>query len=92
MAKHLLDEIGSESYFSGVIDFSQLDSEGRDVECHVVASLIIYWSKISNPECDMSVISNIVPVWIECHTIVDMEEKINDFDMSELNHCICAWD
>lgn len=91
MATHLRDEIGQDSYFSGVIEFSLVDNQGHDVECRVVASLIIYHTPHSAPEGDSVVISNIVPVWLECHTIVDSEEKINDFDTEELKYHICTW-
>ncbi len=91
MAQHLRDEIGSASYYSGVVEFSHVDEDNQEVECRLVASLIIYRSPCSTPEGDIDIISNIVPVWSEFHTIVDSEQKINDFDITELKNNICTW-
>ncbi len=91
MANHLVDKCGNSSYFSGTLEFSAIDNQGYEVECKIIASLIIYHQTISLPEGCVEVISNIVPVWIECHTIVEMEERINDFDMQELKSYICVW-
>ncbi len=91
MAKLLLEEIGDSSYFSGFIESAFIDDLGRDTECRLVASLIIYRSPCSYPESDSEVISNIVPVWVEFHTFVEMEEKINDFDIEEFKSYICQW-
>ncbi len=91
MAKHLSEQIGSLDYFSGVVEFSSVDSDQHEVECRVVASLIIYHTVDSMPDITQEVISNIVPVWIECHTFVETEEEINYFDISELKNYLCAW-
>ncbi len=91
MANHLIDKVGKSSYFSGTVEFSTIDNQGCEVECRIVASLIIYRETISLPEGCVEVISNIVPVWLECHTIVEMEERINDFDIVELKNYICVW-
>ncbi len=91
MANLLLEEIGNTSYFSGFVESSFIDDQGREVEYRLVASLIVSRSEYSAPEGDAEVISKIVPVWVEFHTFVEMEEKINDFDIEELKSCICRW-
>ncbi len=91
MAKLLRDEIGEDSYYSGVIESSFLDDVGQNIEYRFVASLIIYRREYSAPDGDGDVISNIVPVWEEFHTFVEMEEEINDFDIEELKSYICSW-
>ncbi len=89
VAKLLREDIGYDSYYSGVVELSFMDDSANEVECRVLASLIIYRSTRTQPEGCVEIISNIVPVWIECHTIINSEEKINDFDIEELKSYIC---
>ncbi len=91
VAKLLLEEVGDTSYFSGYVESAFIDDRGRDVEYRLVTSLIFCRSDYSAPDGDAQIISNIVPVWVEFHTFVEMEEKINDFDIEELKSCICRW-
>ncbi|MFI3302809.1 MAG: hypothetical protein SNH35_08790 [Rikenellaceae bacterium] len=91
MANLLLEEIGDTSYFSGFVESAFIDDLGQNVECRFVASLVVYRRDHSAPDGDTELISNIVPVWSEFHTFVEMEEKINDFDFEELKSYICRW-
>ena len=76
-AERLRDRIDDGNYFSGAIDFTV-----GDVECRLVASLIIYRKSVAMPEGIVEFIDDIVPVWWEFHTIVECEEQINDFDFA----------
>ncbi len=76
-AQQLCDEMGDLSYFSGTFEFVH-----EDTECRMVASLIIYHRQIEMPEGVQTLISDIVPVWWEFHTIIAGEEHVNDFDFA----------
>ena len=82
-AQKLCDSLGNSSYFSGTIDFTF-----ESVECCLKASLIIYHKRIDAPDGCTELIDEIVPVWWEFHTIIDSEERINDFDFSLLKEYI----
>ncbi len=89
VAQRLREDIDNDSFYSGVVEFSLSQSDDSDIECRLVCSLIIYYSTSSPPEGDVRLISNIVPVWVEFHTIINSEEKINDFDIEELKTYMC---
>ena len=78
-AQKLCDLVGGNGYFSGTLEFAH-----EDIECRMVASLIIYRKRVEMPEGLFDVIDDIVPVWWEFHTVIDGEERINDFDFSLL--------
>lgn len=92
MAQKLLEEVAELGYFAGVIDLSMFDDWGIEVECQLITSLIIFRTPYSSPEGDGDIISNIVPVWIECHIIIEGEEQISDFDFEELKEILCTWE
>ena len=78
-AQKLCDLVGGNGYFSGTLEFAH-----EDIECRMVASLIIYRKRVEMPEGLFDVIDDIVPVWWEFHTVIDGEERSNDFDFSLL--------
>ena len=82
-AQKLCDLVGGNGYFSGTLEFSH-----EDIECRMLASLIIYRKRVEMPEGLFDVIDDIVPVWWEFHTIIDGEEIINDFDFALLKEYI----
>lgn len=82
-ALRLADAIDGENYFSGSLAF-----RFGDVDCRLTASVIVYRSRLSQPEGDAEPITNLVPVWWEFHTYGPEGEMLNDFDFSELKHCV----
>ena len=82
-AQKLCNLVGGNGYFSGTLEFAH-----EDIECRMVASLIIYRKKVEMPEGLFDVIDDIVPVWWEFHTVIDGEELINDFDFARLKEYI----
>ena len=76
-AQKLCDLLGDSSYFSGAFDFVH-----EDIECRMVASLIIAHRQIEFPEDTLTFISDICPVWWEFHTVIAGEERVNDFDFA----------
>ena len=82
-AQKLCHLVGGNGYFSGTLEFAH-----EDIECRMVASLIIYRKKVEMPEGLFDVIDDIVPVWWEFHTVIDGEELINDFDFARLKEYI----
>ncbi len=91
MAQKLREEIDDLNYYSGVIDFSAIDDEGREVEVALTTTLFVCRSLYSAPDGDAEAISNIVPVWEECKLIIDGEEVIHDFDLNEIKNILCQW-
>ncbi len=79
VAESLLESIGEKSYFSGVVE---LEHEG--VECSLVTSVIVYHKDVLLPEGCECVISDLVPVWWEFHTVCENGEEVNDFEFSDL--------
>ena len=82
-AQKLCNLVGGNGYFSGTLEFAH-----EDIECRMVASLIIYRKRVEMPEGLFDVIDDIVPVWWEFHTVIDGEELINDFDFARLKEYI----
>ena len=64
-------------YFNGSVE--HLDG---DAECRLTASLIIYRHRAGLFSDETDYITDIVPVWWECHTMVDGVEVENDFDFA----------
>ena len=64
-------------YFNGSVAVAD-----GDAECRLTASLIIYRHRAGHFSDETDYITDIVPVWWECRTIVDGEEVENDFDFA----------
>lgn len=64
-------------YFNG----SVVAADG-EAECRLTATLIIYRRNVGvfSDECDS--ITDVVPVWWECHTTTDEGEVEDDFDFA----------
>lgn len=78
-AAQLAEAIGSENYYSGSLVFSF-----DDAECRLTASIIVYRTRIVQPDATTDALSDLVPVWWEFHTVRNGEELLNDFDFAEL--------
>lgn len=76
---HLIESIGTESYFSGSFSFPC-----GEIECRLTASVLVYRRTERLPEGESEVISDLVPVWWEFHTVGDEGELINDFSFARL--------
>ncbi len=48
------------------------------------AKLMLYRQTVSYPEGDFKELTDIVPVWVEFHTVADDGEVLNDFSWDEL--------
>lgn len=79
VAEHLTECVGRNGYFSGSPEFSS-----NGVECRLVLSAVVYRRRESMPEGEREVISDMVPVWWEFHTVTDEGEVMNDFSFGEL--------
>lgn len=75
----LLEAIASRDYFSGSVAF-----RFAQTECRLVASVIVYRRRESLPEGARDVVTDLVPVWWEFHTVGEEGEQSNDFSFSEL--------
>ncbi len=79
----LLEAVGGRGYFSGSIE-----GEAPDGEWRLTVSAIVYRKRISAPEGDCDVVSDLVPVWWEFHTFTPEGERLNDFSFSELRELL----
>ena len=79
VALRLSEAIGSGGYFSGTLAFAW-----GEAECRLTASVIVYRQRISAPDGQADVISRLVPVWWEFHTVRSDGEALNDFSFSEV--------
>lgn len=75
----LLDAVGPRGYFSGSLRFP---FEGA--ECRLTLSVIVCRRSVVLPEGEQEFVSDLVPVWWEFHTVVDGEERLNDFSFAAL--------
>ncbi len=75
----LVDAVGPLGYFSGSLDFV---FDG--VECRLTVSLIVCRRREVLPEGERDVVADLVPVWWEFHTLLDGEERLNDFSFGSL--------
>lgn len=82
-AARLSDAIGDENYFSGAIEFLS-----GELICRLTVSVIVYRSRITLPEGISRPVTGLVPVWWEFRTTSEAGELLNDFDFSELLHCM----
>lgn len=82
-AARLSDAIDGENYFSGSLAF-----RFGDMDCRLTASVIVYRGRVSLPEGEQHPIADLVPVWWEFHTVGAEGEVLNDFDFSEMKHCL----
>lgn len=81
LAAELQSRIGDGSYFSG-----RVECLAGDVRIGLLATLIIYRRDDRRPDGTVSLISDVVPVWWECHAFLGAEELLNDFDFAEIRH------
>ncbi len=82
VARRLSEAIGCRSYFSGTLAFAW-----GEAECRLTASVIVCRRRVSAPDGQADVISRLVSVWWEFHTLLDGVERLNDFSFGELG----AW-
>ena len=59
-----------------------------DTDCRFTASVIVYRTRLSQPEGDAEPVSDLVPVWWEFHTFSAEGEMLNDFDFSEMKRFV----
>lgn len=85
VSARLREAIDGESYFSGSVE-----TEFEGAECRLTASLILYRQRIVLPEGEMTTLADAVPVWWEFHTVIDGEERLNDFSFAELRRRLAA--
>lgn len=78
-AARLAEAIDAQNYFSGTILFP---FDGA--ECRMTASVIVYRTRLAQPEGVTEPISDLVPVWWEFHTLFPDGERLNDFSFSEM--------
>lgn len=83
VAERLTDAVGPGSYFSGTLTFGF-----GGMECRLTASVIVYRSRVVQPDGAAEAITDLVPVWFEFHTTGDGVETLNDFGFSELRRCL----
>ena len=57
-------------------------------DCRFTASVIVYRTRLSQPEGDAEPVSDLVPVWWEFHTFSAEGEMLNDFDFSEMKRFV----
>lgn len=82
-AARLSDAIDGENYFSGSLAF-----RFGDMDCRLTASVIVYRGRVLLPEGEQHPITDLVPVWWEFHTVGAGGEVLNDFEFSEMKHCL----
>lgn len=81
--ERLVEAAGDAGYFSGSILFLF-----AGVECRLRCSVILYRRRESLPEGERDVVSDLVPVWWEFHTVADGRELLNDFSFGELRRML----
>lgn len=82
-AARLTEAAAGAGYFSGSVCF-----RFAEAECRLTASVILYRLSERLPEGDCEVVTDLVPVWWEFHTLVDGTEVLNDFSFSELRRSL----
>jgi hypothetical protein len=82
IADRLVAAIGGKEFFSGVVTV-----QSGDVECRLICTLIVERSR-GVEGTSFPAISNLLPIWWECHTLIGGEELLNDFCFSELKASI----
>ena len=82
-AARLADAIDGENYFSGSLAFGF-----GGMQCRLTTSVIVYRTRLSQPEGDAEPVSDLVPVWWEFHTFSAEGEMLNDFDFSEMKRFV----
>ena len=83
VAEKIIEQTLGRNYFSGVFEFDLGELSAR-----MIATLMIYHRKERLPQGEITLISDIIPVWWEFHTLIDDEEKLNDFSFNELREYI----
>lgn len=79
LAERLRGQIGERSYYAGCIDYVS-----GDVNIEFRVTLILYRREEQFPEGVFNLITDVVPVWWECHTFLGAVELLNDFDFTEI--------
>lgn len=82
-AARLAEAIDARDYFSGSVAF-----RFGETDCRLTTSVIVCRSRLSQPEGTADVITDLVPVWWEFHTVGDEGELLNDFSFAELKRCL----
>ena len=82
-AQKLIEAIDDRSYVSESIEWQH-----DDIDCRLTLSAVVYRHRREMPEGTTSVITDIVPVWWEFHTICDEGEMFNDFSFAVLKEFI----
>ena len=82
-AVRLTEAAGGAGYFSGSLGF-----RFAEAECRLTASVILYRRTERLPEGDCEVVADLVPVWWGFRTVVDGEERLNDFSFDELRRTL----
>lgn len=77
LASAVLQSLSNINYFNGSV--SAFDG---DTECRLMATLIIYRRRVGILSGETDSVTDIVPVWWECHTSIDGAEIENDFDFA----------
>ena len=75
----LIGAIGRKEFFTGSVDLTH-----GDVECRLICTLIVEHNGVPTEGRCFSPITALIPIWWEFHTIVDGEERLNDFSFREL--------
>lgn len=83
IAKKIIEEIVGRNYFSGSFEF-----EWEEYSARMLTTLIIYYTQVSRPEGEATIISDVIPVWWELHTMGEEGEVLNDFSFNELRNYI----
>ena len=81
LAALLSCRIGDGSYFSGTVECLS-----GEVRVSLRTTLILYRREDVRPEGRVSLVSDAVPVWWECHTVCGAAEFLNDFDFAEIRN------
>ncbi|MDE5623589.1 MAG: hypothetical protein K2I62_03065 [Alistipes sp.] len=83
VAARLSEAVGGRGYYSGSIE-----GETSGAAWRLTVSVIVYRSRLSQPEGVSEPVSDFVPVWWEFHTFVDGSELLNDFSFARLREIV----
>ncbi|MBQ7856456.1 MAG: hypothetical protein IJ348_05015 [Alistipes sp.] len=75
LARQICEGLSNPYYFNG-----EVSSDDGVAEHRLLATLIIYRRQVEPLGQEFDTITDIIPVWWECHTITDGGEVENDFD------------
>ena len=83
VAARLSEAVGGRGYYSGSIE-----GETSGAAWRLTVSVIVYRSRLSQPEGVSEPVSDFVPVWWEFHTVAEDGEILNDFSFGEVRDAI----